>query len=338
MNIELNRVTFAPGLKHSSLFFYHMRYRGVHIWETRPSFLSIEHSDAQVDAVLKAFEDSITALQNGGFFPGGEHGDSVPVTPEQEELIVTSAMGEEYSRSFNESISIRFDGELNTDALTEAVRSVVSRHESLRTVFDRDGNDQRVIPANRVQVNVTSVDFRDASQSVISEYRTGVITEVFRLDQGPLVRFHLLSLSRTQSELLIVAHHAVCDGWSFDVIYNDILALYRRATGHGGDLPAVTPFRDFVERQNLPDVKQARAEDTKYWADRLATLPPTLTLPADLRDAQDSFACRSIRRVIPDALGVELLRFCKETRLTPYALFFAAYRDILYRQIGRAHV
>lgn len=324
-------INFAPGLKYSSLFFYHMRLRGVHIWETRPSFLSVAHSDEQVDAVLAAFRDSITALQDGGFFPGGEHGDSAPVTPEQEELIITSAMGPEYSRAFNESIAIRFDGQLNREALTAAVQAVVARHESLRTVFERDGSAQRFVPVSRFEVTLTDVDLRNASEVAVGEYRSGVIGELFQLDHGPLVRFHLLALSSTRYELLIAAHHAVCDGWSFGVLYEDILAHYRRAIGVPGDLPAATPFREFVERQNLADVTQARTEDTQYWVTRLATLPPTLKLPADLRDANDSLQCNSITRDVPDALSQQLLTFCKEMRLTPYALLFAAFRDVLYR-------
>ena len=324
-------LNFAPGLKHASLFFYHMRLRGVHIWETRPSFLSIAHSDAQIDAVFAAFRDSITALQDGGFFPGGQRGDSAPVTPEQEELIVTSAMGEEYSRAFNESISIRFDGTLDREALSTAVRAVVARHESLRTVFEPDGSAQRFIPANRVDVSLKETDLSDLSDDAMEAFRTGVITEGFHLDQGNLIRFYLLRLSAARHELLIVAHHSVCDGWSFDVVYQDILAHYRRAIGAAGDLPPVTPFREFVDRQNNADVRLARAEDTQYWATRLAALPPALKLPSDVRDADASLQCTAIRRELSEALSKQLLAFCKEMRLTPYALFFAAYRDVLYR-------
>ena len=324
-------INFAPGLKYSSLFFYHMRLRGIHIWETRPSFLSVAHSDEDVAQVLQAFFDSITALQDGGFFPGGAGGDSAPVTAEQEELLVTSAMGEQYSRAFNESISIRFDGQLNRAALTAAVQAVVARHESLRAVFERDGSAQRFIPATHLQIGMSDADLRAATPEDVSAYRDGVIGEVFQLDKGPLVRFHLLALGDTHHELLIVSHHTVCDGWSFGVVYEDILAHYRRGVGAGGDLPAVTPFRDFVERQSLADEARTREEDTAYWVERLSSLPAALQLPADLRVSGESFECQSTRRAVPDSLCREILAFCKETRLTPYTLFFAAYRDVLHR-------
>ncbi len=325
-------INFAPGLKYASLFFYHMRLRGVHIWETRPSFLSVAHSDEDVSAVLAAFRESITALQDGGFFPGGANGDRIAVTAEQEELIVASAMSEGHSRAFNESISIRFDGALDGRALDTAVRAVVARHESLRAVFERDGSAQRFVPANRCEVMVTAVDLRTASADAVEAYRASVISGIFHLYEGPLCRFHLLALGDTRHELLIVAHHSVCDGWSFGVVYEDILALYRRAAGVAGGVPDVTPFRNFVDRQVQPDESARRAEDTEYWIGRLATLPPTLELPADLRGtSDDSFECIATTRALSPALGEAVLAFCRAQRLTPYTLFFAAYRDVLTR-------
>ena len=324
-------INFAPALKHASLFFYHMRLRGIHIWETRPSFISIAHSDAQVDAVLTAFRESITALQDGGFFPSGEEMESAPVTAEQEEVLITSAMSEETSRAFNESISIRFDGPLDRAALTTSVRAVVGRHEALRAVFAPDGSSQQFLPLNRVDVSVTDVDLRGRSDAAVEAYRNTVTDEIFTLDQAPLVRFRLLALGATEHELLIVAHHAVCDGWSFGVLYEDILAHYRRAIGLGGDLPPVTPFRAYVDRQNLPEVRQARDEDTQYWVKRLASRPGTLKLPADLRDADESLESHTTTRAVPAALNARMLEYCRAQRLTPNVLFFAAYRDVLQR-------
>jgi aspartate racemase len=60
-----------PGLKYFSLLFYHLRLRGIHIWEGRGNFLSTAHTDEHCAAILRAFLDSVHALQQGGFFPGG---------------------------------------------------------------------------------------------------------------------------------------------------------------------------------------------------------------------------------------------------------------------------
>lgn len=48
--------------------FAHMRLHGVHIYDGRPCFLTVAHSDADVAFVLDAFKESIHELQRGGFF------------------------------------------------------------------------------------------------------------------------------------------------------------------------------------------------------------------------------------------------------------------------------
>ncbi len=61
---------FDDEIKFGSLLYFHLRARGVHIWEGRPCFLSTAHTEADVALVVAAFKDSICAMQAGGFLPG----------------------------------------------------------------------------------------------------------------------------------------------------------------------------------------------------------------------------------------------------------------------------
>ena len=53
----------------ASLFFAYMRHHGVHIWEGRPGFLTLAHSDGDLDRVAAAFSRSIEEMQRAGFLP-----------------------------------------------------------------------------------------------------------------------------------------------------------------------------------------------------------------------------------------------------------------------------
>ncbi|WP_157205628.1 non-ribosomal peptide synthetase/type I polyketide synthase [Methylomonas koyamae] len=56
----------------ANLFFYQMTLRGVYIWEGHTCFLSSAHSEADVDAIVRAGRESAQALRQGGFFqPAG---------------------------------------------------------------------------------------------------------------------------------------------------------------------------------------------------------------------------------------------------------------------------
>ncbi|MGI0491591.1 amino acid adenylation domain-containing protein [Alkalinema pantanalense CENA528] len=63
-------VTYAPEATYGSLLFYLLRERGVHIWEHRPCFFTLAHTDEEIEFVTRAFKDSIAELQAAGLLPG----------------------------------------------------------------------------------------------------------------------------------------------------------------------------------------------------------------------------------------------------------------------------
>jgi hypothetical protein len=46
-----------------------MRDRGVHILEGFPCFLTIAHSEADIELIVKVFKEAVVELQEGGFLP-----------------------------------------------------------------------------------------------------------------------------------------------------------------------------------------------------------------------------------------------------------------------------
>jgi acyl transferase domain-containing protein/glutamate-1-semialdehyde aminotransferase len=65
----------------ASLFFAYMRHHGVHIWEGRPGFLTLAHSDADLDLIAEAFSKSIEEMQRADFLP--RRGGAPPVAGAQ---------------------------------------------------------------------------------------------------------------------------------------------------------------------------------------------------------------------------------------------------------------
>ncbi|WP_309731377.1 polyketide synthase [Chamaesiphon sp. OTE_75_metabat_556] len=58
---------FAPTENYGGLLFYLLRERGIHIWENRPCFLTLAHSDADIETIIWAFQVCIAELQTSGF-------------------------------------------------------------------------------------------------------------------------------------------------------------------------------------------------------------------------------------------------------------------------------
>ncbi|WP_295621671.1 type I polyketide synthase [Chamaesiphon sp. GL140_3_metabinner_50] len=60
-------LTFPPSESYGNLLFYLMRERNIHVWENRPCFLTLAHTDADIETILWAFKVSVAELQSCGF-------------------------------------------------------------------------------------------------------------------------------------------------------------------------------------------------------------------------------------------------------------------------------
>ena len=77
---------FDDDIKFGSLMYFHLRAKGVHLWEGRPCFLSTAHTDADVAFIVRAFKETIREMQLGGFLPGE------PLALEGETPVLQSAL------------------------------------------------------------------------------------------------------------------------------------------------------------------------------------------------------------------------------------------------------
>jgi len=71
---SLFKITYPQDFTHGELLFYSLREKGIHIWDHRPCFLTLAHSDADLAFAKEAFKNSIAELQSAGFFPAPSGG------------------------------------------------------------------------------------------------------------------------------------------------------------------------------------------------------------------------------------------------------------------------
>ena len=72
-------------------------------------------------------------------FAGTQISRVVPTTEPQREVWLADQLGREASLAYNESVSLRFNGPLQVDALKCALHDLVQRHEALRSTTSANG-------------------------------------------------------------------------------------------------------------------------------------------------------------------------------------------------------
>jgi NRPS condensation-like uncharacterized protein len=168
------------------------------------------------------------------------------------EIWLSARLSDEASCAFNESFTLQLRGNLNPSALRKALERLVARHDALRGTFDPSGNCLRVL--DNVAIDLPVIDLSSQSPDERTANLERIIREdasrPFDLVAGPLVRTQLIRLEDDLHALLFTTHHIVCDGWSTNVLLDEVAQLYTaQCTGKACTLPPPTPFREYALAQ-----------------------------------------------------------------------------------------
>ena len=160
----------------------------------------------------------------------------------------------------------------------------------------------------------------------------------FDLAQGPLWSVKLLRLADEEHVFLLNMHHIVFDGWSFDVFFRELTALYTAfSTGKPSPLPALPlQYSDFALWQRMWLQGAILEAQLTYWKQQLGGNLPLLELPTDRpRPPLQSFrgACQSL--VLPQHLTEALKALSRQEGVTLFMTLLAAFKTLLYRYTGQ---
>lgn len=319
------------------LLFYHARAKGLYMLEGFPSYLTLAHSEADIDRIIEIFADSIKELQAGGITRTPSQLDTrpFPLTDSQREILFASQISDSSNCAYNESDTLSLKGHLDFECLKEAVNQVIGRHPAFRTVFSEEGEHQSVDP--RITIELAIDDFSALSpskkkQALSALYKTGASTP-FDLTRGPLTTVRLVKMAEDEHLLVIYAHHLIFDGWSSNVVFGEIAEVYTAlVSGESVKLPKPNAYRDYVEaemtRMNAPEYQRSLS----YWKDKFIKPLDPLQLPVDReRSRQRTFDGSTIKSVMPAELCRQVKESAKSEKVTLFVYLLSVYQVLLYR-------
>ncbi|HET9888930.1 MAG TPA: condensation domain-containing protein, partial [Mycobacterium sp.] len=191
---------------------------------------------------------------------------------------------------YNLAVALRLSGDLDADALRAAMVDVVSRHESLRTVFvaPQGTPQQVVIGIDRADFGWQVVDAAGWSAGRVEEAIETTAQYAFDLANEIPLRAKLFRLADDEHVLVAVVHHIAADGLSVTPLVRDLAMAYasRRAGQPPGWTPLAVQYVDYTLWQRahfgeLDDTESRIGKQLAYWEEALAGLPERLALPTD---------------------------------------------------------
>ncbi|MFJ2773988.1 amino acid adenylation domain-containing protein [Streptomyces sp. NPDC087300] len=264
--------------------------------------------------------------------------DALPLAPAQRRLWFVGELAGR-SATYNIPVTARLTGDVDAAALAAALRDVVARHESLRTVVGRSGDVpcQRVLDMAEVgELLASAAPDDDGGTDAVRDRAAGY---EFDLTAEVPLRAWLRRTGPDTHELALVVHHIAADGWSMGILLRDLGAAY--AARLEGRAPAWEPlpvqYADYAlwQRELLGDESDPEslvARQLTYWRDELADIPEEITLPADrARPARASGRGGTVPLRLSAATHARLAELARDAGASVFMTVQAAVAALLSR-------
>jgi amino acid adenylation domain-containing protein len=277
-----------------------------------------------------------------------------PLSPDQSRVWLLQSIQPD-AVAYNTPSAHRLRGPLDEAAFERAFVHLLRRQPSLRTSIERDVDGQLLQlindaesllgPEGRLRPLFPAVDLRALPEiereAALLHQMQGLIDTPFDLTAAPLFRIRMYRLDAQEYVMLFVPHDIIWDGWSFDLLVEELSALYAaELQGVEADLPQLPiGYGDYAAWHARWLQGPAYAEQLRFWRERLASTPPLPPLPAD-RPRQSGMSGRGgsdwVR--VPKWLTESLHEVARDTRTTLFAVLLGAYAILLARMSGRRDV
>ncbi|HEY0066232.1 MAG TPA: condensation domain-containing protein, partial [Flavisolibacter sp.] len=253
---------------------------------------------------------------------------------------------EEAAAVYNIPLSFVLEGEVNEQLFHKTFHSLITCHESLRTIFteDSDGEPFQVILEPEYSgFNLSCMDLRRSSdaQQGVKELMTRYNTQVFNPGTGPLMRAALVRVEEKKWVLHCVLHHIISDGWSMHILVQELLGFYD-AYSRGIENP-LSPLRiqykDYAAWQQEQLSSEQFNEDKTYWLRQFAGELPVLELPGDrARPKVKTYNGALVERLLPLELGDALTALSQQQGCTLFMGLLAAVKALFYHYSGQSDI
>ena len=292
----------------------------------------------QAQLIAAASEQPASALPT---LQAGPHPQRLPLSFEQQRLWFLEQLAPG-SGEYSINTALTLTGELDVEALRQAFETLVERHAILRSrLLDDDQGGQLLIDAPR-RFELAVEDYAGEPADWAEYQRQAAEAEsarAFDLTQEYPLRVRLLRhAGANQALLLLGLHHCAADGWSVQVLLDELAASYHAARqGRRAELPALpVQYVDYALWQRSEARQQVYRQQLEYWQNRLENGDYRLELPTDLpRPAHLDNRAGTCFAQVPAALAERLRRFAQERQVTPFVLLLAGLKLFLGRYSGQ---
>ena len=250
------------------------------------------------------------------------------------------------SAHYNMPAVLALRGAFNYSAFNRAFKSIIERHESLRTCFwvgENGEPNQKVLPITDFAVEVQDLSALEKAErsKIVEQEIKAEAAQIFNLHDDLMVRVRLLKTSDEAHILLVTLHHIAADGWSMTILINEFRVLYQAySQGQENPLPRLKiQYADYAHWQRNWLQGNRLKQQLDYWEQQLIGLPVVHSLPLNYpRPKFQSFSGAILTTEIGKHTAADLLKFCHKYDATLFMGLHTVFSVLLARYSNESDI
>ncbi len=262
--------------------------------------------------------------------------DYYPTSPAQKRMYALSKM-DSNSIAYHIPMALLVEGELKIAKLEKALKTIIIRHEALRTGFEVIDNElvQKIYNDVDFTLAYRTLDLMIQDKSMLRHLTSELCTAFvrpFNLAAPPLMRAEVIRVGNNKHIFILDLHHIIADGMSQGILMNELLEVY-----DGQELPEVKiQYKDYVEWLKAFSESEKIKQQEQYWQNKFKQKAPVMNLPTDYkRRSVQSFGGGNVYFSIGRELTEKVRNAAKKAGTTLYMLMLSVYNVLLYKYTGQ---
>ncbi len=246
-----------------------------------------------------------------------------PVSSAQKRIYYVSKTTNDELPLYNISGGVILEGDIDTEKLEKCFKTIINRHESLRTFFVMKNEEvvQKILEEVEYKLDIVENANYDNIETIFKDF-----VKPFDLSKAPLFRTRFIKFTNKKSLLLIDIHHIISDGTSLSILSEELCKLYDKQ-----QLPKLKiAYKDFAafEGKRLLSGELKEAED--YWLSQFDGEIPVLNIPTTyVRPNVQDFKGKKVYKEIDSITTNKIKNISKSLNITPYMFLLSAYYILL---------
>ncbi|MDH5880610.1 amino acid adenylation domain-containing protein [Vibrio sp. S/42/10] len=256
------------------------------------------------------------------------------------------------SAAYHMPLGLKFTGRVNVAVLKQAINTLVSRHEILRTNFAQVDGElmQQVRPERYIELGIHEAAVND--QDRLSHYKD-LIAKPFNFADGALIRFDWMPQTSDldefcklgeqdeKAELLIVVHHIISDGISMQLLLKELSGCYQSLvdlTYKGSETPSELQYIDYAQWQKQWLESEDASRQKGWWLDALKYDIEPLVLHSDVPREQTETSGNRLHFELSREQIASISQLAKSHSTTPFNVMLTLWHLLMHKYSGQEQI